>query len=369
LAAAPAAADEGSGAAAPEGLPTDASLDEPVTDSVTTVDTEGTPPPEAHEVDLPIDISGSVSFRSGLGQLAGRNEYATSESISSNYSLSVGYTVIEGLSVSADASVTKFLTAGNPGCFGPQRQYDFCWNSPSVGVSYSGLEIPGADISVGFGGSYSVPLSKEDRFNNKFGEFGLSSDLGWSWQNLSVSYSLNYSKSWYENESPVVDPDDIEGDNFAPSEASLQQSQLAYFMSSRTLQQQTSQLAYLTNGIYGSFSLGHSLSVRYKWGKTGLSSSVGFGFSDAWTYDSDVLSSGDGFDSPYSDPGRGHSQSMDGSIGTSYRFLDHYSVALNYRVAGSPLTRDNKSVRFPWVDTQSQNLRYASLGLSLSASY
>ena len=103
LAAAPAAADEGSGAAAPEGLPTDASLDEPVTDSVTTVDTEGTPPPEAHEVDLPIDISGSVSFRSGLGQLAGRNEYATSESISSNYSLSVGYTVIEGLSVSSIA--------------------------------------------------------------------------------------------------------------------------------------------------------------------------------------------------------------------------------------------------------------------------
>ena len=304
-----------------------------------------------------MSISASTSLRTSLGNLALANQHLTRQQVSNSYSLSVAYPIRDDLEVSVDASATKFLTHTSGACGDgdgrPMNSYDFCWNNPSVNLSYSGLAIDPADLSFSFGSSYTIPLIRSSRFMHLRGTLGLSAGASWSHGIVSVGYDFGYSHTFVPGNLLAVDPNDVEGTHTFRDD------------------QYTSDGQVITDHQFGGVdSIDNSLSLSLKWFKTGLSSSFSLGFSDAWDSNGATADKVDEFtpEGSIDSLGRGHDQSYNAALGTRYSFLGHYGVGLRLSYGASPLTDDQKSTNLPFIDT-TENLSRTSVSASFSYNY
>ena len=126
---------------------------------------------------------------------------------------------------------------------------------------------------------------------------------------------------------------------------------------------------YLDSGIFASYSVSNDFSLRYKWGKSGVSTGMSFGIADSFAYDVASLTDKSVQNSPYSIAGTRQGQSMSGGFNASYRINDMFGVSASMTTRNATTTRDHKSTPFPFFDLESGNLRYTSVGLSVRASY
>lgn len=373
-------AAEGSGAeatplAAPEVAPAPAAEIAPVVNAATatlasaaTGATISTADVAAAEKLLPIDITVSVGVRSSLGTIF-RPEYISSGVVTNTYSLSASYSVNDEIGVSLDTGMTTYLSKYSGGCYGSQLR-TVCFSSPSLGVSYSGFELGDSGASVSFSGGASAGLTPDDLFQHRYGDLSVGSDLSWSYSDLSVSYSLGYAKNFYRDASLIVDnPDDIGGDVYQPSPESREQS-LVSTITDTTKNYKTAETAvFLDSGIFASYSVSNDFSLRYKWGKSGVSTGMSFGIADSYAYDVASLTDKSVRNSPYSIAGTRQGQSMSGGFNASYRINEVFGLSASMTTRNATTTRDHKSTPFPFFDLESGNLRYTSVGLSVRASY
>lgn len=317
---------------------------------------------------LPIDITVSVGVRSSLGTIF-RPEYISSGVVSNTYSLSASYSVNDEIGVSLDTGMTTYLSKYSGGCYGNQLR-TVCFSSPSLGISYSGFELGESGASIGFSGGASAGLTPDDLFQHRYGDVSLGTDLSWSYADVSLSYSLGYSKNFYRDASLIVDnANDIGGDVFQPKPESREQS-LVNTITDTTKNYKTAETAvFLDSGIFASYSVSNDLSLRYKWGKSGVSTGMSFGIADSFAYDVASLTDKSVRNSPYSIAGTRQGQSMSGGLNASYRINEVFGVSASMTTRNATTTRDHKSTPFPFFDLESGNLRYTSVGLSVRASY
>jgi hypothetical protein len=371
----PVAAPEFQPAPAAEPAPAPSAEIAPVVDAATaslasaaTGATVGASDVAAAEKLFPVDITVTAGVRSSLGTIF-RPEFVSSGVVTNTYSLNASYSVNDEIGVSLDTGMTTYLSKYSGGCYGSQLR-TVCFNSPSLGVSYSGFELGESGASISFSGGASAGLTPDDLFQHRYGDVSLGTDLSWSYADLSLSYSLGYSKNFYRDASLIVDnANDIGGDVFQPSPESREQS-LVNTITDTTKNYRTAETAvFLDSGIFSSYSVSNDLSLRYKWGKSGLSTGMSFGIADSFAYDVASLTDKSVQNSPYSIAGTRQGQSMSGGFNASYRINEMFGVSASMTTRNATTTRDHKSTPFPFFDLESGNLRYTSVGLSVRASY
>lgn len=317
---------------------------------------------------IPVDITVSAGIRSSLGTIF-RPEYVSSGVVTNTYSFSASYSVNDEIGVSLDTGMTTFLSKYSGGCYGnPLRTV--CFNSPSIGISHSGFEFGETGASMGFSAGASAGITPDDLFQHRYGDLSLGTDLGWSYGDLSLGYSLGYAKNFYRDASLIVDdPNDIGGDVFQPSPESRAQSSVNAITDTLKNYKTAEKAVFLDSGIFASYSVSNDLSLRYKWGKTGLSTGMSFGIADSFAYDVPSLTDKSVQNSPYSIAGTRQGQSMSGGFNASYRINEIFGVSASMTTRNATTTRDHKRTPFPFFDLESGNLRYTSVGLSVRASY
>ncbi len=371
----PVAAPEFQPAPAVEASPAPAAEIAPVVDAATanlasaaTSATISAPDVTAAEKLLPVDITVTAGVRSSLGTIF-RPEFVSSGVVTNTYSLNASYSVNDEIGVSLDTGMTTYLSKYSGGCYGnPLRTV--CFSSPSLGVSYSGFELGDSGASISFSGGASAGITPDDLFQHRYGDLSLGTDLSWSYADLSLSYSLGYAKNFYRDASLIVDdPNDIGGDVFQPSPESRAQSSVNAITDTLQNYKTAEKAVFLDSGIFASYSVSNDLSLRYKWGKSGLSTGMSFGIADSFAYDVASLTDKSVQNSPYSIAGTRQGQSMSGGFNASYRINEMFGVSASMTTRNATTTRDHKSTPFPFFDLESGNLRYTSVGLSVRASY
>jgi hypothetical protein len=305
---------------------------------------------EAEEGGLPISISGNLGIRTNVGSLV-RDKFAATDSVSMSLGLTLGYAFenAPGVSVSASTGYSKFLSPD-----GTTYQYEGRWGDTSLGASYDGFATIPGDIGLSASADVTLPTSRASRFERLRTAVGLGISASRGFGPVSLSYSLGASKNFHQYTSLVVDTDRYRIDAFARAG---ENDDLA------------GALVALDSGILSEWGVSNSLGLSYRTPVTGLSASLGISFSDAFTYADDSITSRDEYTSEFASPSRGHSQTMSGSFGASYSFLDHFSTGLRFSTSAAPKQSDNTGVRFPLWDLESGNLQYTSVSFSLSASY
>jgi len=121
-------------------------------------------------------------------------------------------------------------------------------------------------------------------------------------------------------------------------------------------------------GVLPEMSMGHRFGVSYSI-LDQLKFSVGFGFSDAWTYDNGSITQEDEFTAENADTGRGHSQMTNGSIGLSYTPFRYLTASLSLSSSQPWKTADNQGYRFPFFDFEGTANNFTNIRFGLSGRY
>lgn len=299
---------------------------------------------------LPFGVSASIGTGTSLGAIS-RPNYQTSDGVRLNFGLGLSYPFDNGIRTAINASWSKYVTRNG----GSNYQYEGRWGDIGLSASHGSVAtIPGADINVSVNGSLSLPTSVYSRQSRLYTSARVGAGLSRSFGGFSASYGFGVSKNFHRYTTVVQRLDNAaEADRYAREGGN---------------ERLAGDLVALETGILPEWGISHSIGLSYRF-DFGLSTSLSWAFSDSWSYADDTITDEDEFTAPDAESGRGHGQSMSGSLGVSYAFLDHYSVSANMTTGGPPKTADNERVRFPFFDTQSGNLQYTSLGLSLGASW
>lgn len=219
---------------------------------------------------------------------------------------------------------------------------------------------------------WTIPTSRASRFEGL--RTGVSTGLSFSrsFGSLSLSYSFGFYKNFHRATSITVDCTDIEQGCLVSNDSGETKGSddvvLDIIAREGGTENIDSDTIALDTGVLGSFGFSNSLSMGYSW-FPGFSTRVSLGFSDNFTYDNGTITTQDEFTSPNAITGRGHSQGMSGSLSASYSFLDHFSLSLGFSTGQSPLTSDNRRLRFPFWDLETGNMSRTSTSLTLAGSY
>lgn len=332
----------------------DAALEASETDASVTAEAgdEATDEDEESEDDslLPFGVSASIGTGTSLGAIS-RPDYQTSDGIRLSFGLGLSYPFDNGLRAGLNLGWSKFVTQNG----GSVYQYEGRWSDASLSLAHGSVAtIPGADINVSVNGSLSLPTSAFSRQSRLYTAARVGAGLSRSFGSFSTSYNFGVSKNFHRYTTTVQRLDNAaEADRFAREGGN---------------ERLAGDLVALETGILPEWGISHSIGLSYRF-DFGLSASLGWSFADSWSYADDSITADDEFTAPDAESGRGHSQSMSGSFGLGYSFLGNYSVSASLSTGGPPRTADNKRVRFPFFDTQSGNLQYTSIGLSLAGSW
>lgn len=298
----------------------------------------------------PFSVNLSISNTVSLGTLF-RDKYSVTNYDVLSFGFGVGYaTPVDGLNLSLSAGYSKYLSEAG----GSVQQREGRWSDMGLGASYglwSDPDFTGLSLSSSLG--FTIPTSEMSRFTNLRTAVRMGLGLSRSFGDLSLSYGISFKKNWHRDTSVVADLDQYDLDVLARDGG---------------LEQLSETQVALDTGVLSSFSLSNSFSVSYGWFE-GFRTSISFSFSDSWTYDNGTITANDEFTSENAVVGRGHGQSMSGSISASYAFLDYFSAGISMSTSQQPLTADNQRVRFPFFDLETGNLSATSLSVSLSAAY
>ena len=100
-------------------------------------------------------------------------------------------------------------------------------------------------------------------------------------------------------------------------------------------------------GVLAEHDLANNFVISIDCIKKILALSIGFGFSDSWTYDNGTITSDDEYVGEHAKVGRGHSQYSQGSLVLSYTPVKYATVSFGMISTQPWKTADNKTIRFP----------------------
>lgn len=341
--------EEDQAAQAEEVATDEVASDEEADEEVVLADEDGDE--EEGSLIAPFSLSFSLTNTFGIGSLA-RDSFTVTNYDALSFGFGASYsTPVDSLSLSLGAGYTKYLTEAG----GSVQQREGRFGDISVSARHGSVfrdeEFTGINISASLSGK--IPTSEMSQFTNLRTAISAGIGLSRSFGDLSISYSFGFKKNFHRDTSVVADLDSYQLDVFARDggNESISEAQVA-----------------LETGVLSSYSFSNTLSLSYSW-FSGFSTSLSFNFSDSFTYDNETITLNDEFTSPNAVVGRGHGQSMTGSISASYSFLDYFGASISLSTSQQPLTADNQSIRFPFWDLETGNLSATSLSAGLSASY
>lgn len=295
---------------------------------------------------LPFGVTASMGTRAALGQLF-RDPNTITNSASLNFGLGFTYPVLPRLVANLNFGYSKFVTP-----HGLDTIYEGRFTDPLIGVTAPGVyTIPGADIRIGVGGSVLLPVTEISRTQRLYTTLSTNVGLSRAFGPVNLSYSFSVSKNFNRFTNTVLDAREL--DIFARIGGP----------------EQITQALVAEGGILSEWTISNALSLGWRTPLAGLSTNVVFSLVDSFSYREDQLMQADEFTSEFARVGRGRSQFMSGAVSVSYAFLQRYAVTTAMSTAQLPKTFDNRRVRFPFWDTQSGNLQYTSVGMTLSASF
>jgi hypothetical protein len=297
---------------------------------------------------LPFTVSGTVSGGANLGSLYLPN-FQTIDSVQLRFVLGLYYRIWQDWTASVIFGASQFVTP-----HGVTRQYEGRFGDISLAISDPVLyTVPVARIRMTAGLSATVPTSDFSQFQGLRTSIGANLGLSRGVGPVTLSYGLRASKNFHRFTTIVFNSERFAAEALvrANSPEAVTETRIA-----------------IMSGILPEWTVTHSLQALFRL-PANFGATVGFSLTDSWTYADATIMEDDAFTNQNAVAGRGRNQIMVGSLGVNYAFLNRYSVSASVATGQPPKTFDNQRFRFPFWDTQSGNLSYTTVGLSLSANY
>lgn len=291
-------------------------------------------------------VGANMGISMGIGTLVS-DEYARRSRVRWNLGLNGSYTIpVVDVDVGLSTGFSQWLTEAG----GSQTVQEFRWSDTNLGFSRSIYTIPVVDIAISGGLDFTIPTSSFSRASGLYTSISPSLSFSGSYGPLSVSYSLAYAHNFYEYTSMTFDPADVD------------------ILSRGSGNETISRDTVAQDGVLGEFGLYNQFSVAYSF-LDDFRLSIGFGFSDDWTFDNGTITEEDDFTSEYASVGRGHSQRSNGSLRLSYSPLRQLSFSASMTSSQPWKTDDNSSYRFPFIDLESPANNFTYFGLGANFNY
>lgn len=302
------------------------------------------------------NVSASYGLRIGQGTFVDPPETSGLADASSAfdrvmnvYSFGAGYKLSDNFSLGTGLTWTHWLTQGG----GSIEPNETRFQNIGVSGSWSGVKIEAINARLTGSASVSLPTSDYSRAAGTL--LGTGAGLGLSktfFKKLTFSYRLSGGKTFHQAITPVADLSRAGSGNVlfrAGGSENLGSGIVAI------------------GGYNTEYSLSNSFSARVPV-IDHLNFSASYSLGTFWTY-AHPDGNDDEFRSPNAKSGRGVGQSVSGSAGLSYSFLDHFSASMGISTSQPPKTSDNKSFNFPFWNFKGAAANKSSLKFGLSASY
>lgn len=302
---------------------------------------------EAEEEALPIGASVSLGGSFGAATLLSDSQYTQTDYFASNIGVSASYRPIDEISLGLGIGYSKYLTDD-----GSVFKREGRLSDTSLSVGWAGWTEENTGLRFGAGASASFPTSKASQFQRRYLGTGVNGSISRGFGGLSLSYSLGFSKNFHEFTSPVADPDQVD-----------------ILARNNGTENVTADLV-ASGGVLNSYSVTNSFNLGFGFLER-FNAGLGLTFIDGWTYDNGTITKRDELTADNAVVGRGHSQTMVGSLSLGYRphGVDWLSTGIAATTAGAPLTNDQKGLRFPWWDFENGIAARTSVSMRVSASY
>ena len=167
---------------------------------------------------------------------------------------------------------------------------------------------------------------------------------------VGFSYNVGYGHNFYKYTSVTFSPDEVD------------------ILSRTGGNEVLASDAIAMGGVLPEMSLSNNFGVSYSIIDQ-LKFSVGFGFSDSWSYDNGTITQDDEFTAELADPGRGHMQMNHGSVKLTYSPIKNLSTSLSMGSSQPWKTADNKGYRFPFFDFDAPARNYTNFKFGISGNY
>lgn len=250
---------------------------------------------------------------------------------------------------SSSLSFNQWLTAGG----GSIRPYEGRFGGIGINSSgrFTGINIEQLGLRVTPTASVNIPIlrSPTQRTSTFRGSLGGGASLSKTFfRQLTLSYSLSGSLSFFDFTSPVVDIGRI-GEENAIFRAEGAEAVAPGFIA--------------VGGINSPWSLNNSLTASFRIGQ--VSTSVTYAYSRRWAFD---VERDPEFASIYECEGRCFGDSMRGAINLSYRINEHFNLSGGVSSGGLPKSSDQQTFNFPFWNFESA-VGPSSLNIGIGGSY
>jgi hypothetical protein len=305
-------------------------------------------------LDSRLTFSAGLDGTFGAASLLADTPYTQTDYFLMSADLSANYQLTDEISLSAGTGWSKYLSQGG----GANEQYESRLQDTSLSFSifpivsdetYTGIIVTG-------GLSLRLPTSVFSQAEGLYTSISPSLTFIKPFGGAILVYSLGYNQNFHEYTSQTA----------SASEFDL-------IARDGGVENLGADLVAL-DGVLPQFSIRNNFALLFNFAQV-LQARVGFGFNDAWTYDNGTITQQDEFTSPYAVAGRGHRQNQSSSLGlrwlvTGDSFFGRAVVAsATMSNAASPLTDDNRGLRFPFWDFESPQATRTAFSFSVSGTY
>ncbi len=294
-------------------------------------------------------VNAAISFDLGLGAFT-KDEYA--RKVRSRFTMTLGgyYTIpVIDTDIHLETGFSQWMSKAG----GSNGKYEFRWSDTTIGLSREIWSYKSGEFSVAFNAdlSFVLPTSKASINANLYTSIVPSLAASIKLWRFSLAYGITYSYNAHKYTSVTLDPDDIDVLSRSTGNEIIDSHNIAI------------------GGVLAEHDLANQFVLGIECIRKVLDLSVGFAFADSWTYDNGTITSDDEFVGKHAKVGRGHSQYSQGSLVLSYKPIKYATVSFGMVSTQPWKTADNKTLRFPWFDTESPSKNYTKFLLSATFQY
>ena len=294
-------------------------------------------------------VNAAIGFDLGLGAFT-KDEYA--RKVRSRFTMTLGgyYTIpVIDTDIHLETGFSQWMSKAG----GSNGKYEFRWSDTTIGLSREIRSYKSGEFSVAFNAdlSFVLPTSKASINANLYTSIVPSLAASIKLWRFSLAYGITYSYNAHKYTSVTLDPDDIDVLSRSTGNEIIDSHNIAI------------------GGVLAEHDLANQFVLGIECIRKVLDLSIGFAFADSWTYDNGTITSDDEFVGKHAKVGRGHSQYSQGSLVLSYKPIKYATVSFGMVSTQPWKTADNKTLRFPWFDTESPSKNYTKFLLSATFQY
>ncbi len=294
-------------------------------------------------------VNAAIGFDLGLGAFT-KDEYA--RKVRSRFTMTLGgyYTIpVIDTDIHLETGFSQWMSKAG----GSNGKYEFRWSDTTIGLSREIWSYKSGEFSVAFNAdlSFVLPTSKASINANLYTSIVPSLAASIKLWRFSLAYGITYSYNAHKYTSVTLDPDDIDVLSRSTGNEIIDSHNIAI------------------GGVLAEHDLANQFVLGIECIRKVLDLSIGFAFADSWTYDNGTITSDDQFVGKHAKVGRGHSQYSQGSLVLSYKPIKYATVSFGMVSTQPWKTADNKTLRFPWFDTESPSKNYTKFMLSATFQY